>query len=387
MSKAVKTIATIALPIAAVALPVLAPVTMASIGTAVGASAANAALVGSAITGAAMSGAGTAIGGGSVGDSLLSAALGGVGGALGGGGGSAITDAVGLTGTAADVASGALTGAAYGASTGGGEGALMGAIAGGVMGGVNGTSTTSGTSELSNAPYTAVSESGLPYTTTEALQSAPSGAVATGGGAVSSIAPSTTSSALSSVTPYAGMALSLGNQIMASQQASAAKEAAGIQSESIDKAIAVQQPYTTAGANALAQIEAIQANPTGYIQGNELYSSLADDAEKRLLANQAAKGKVGSGGTASALQDQLLQIGNGLVNQQVSQLTNTAQLGQSSASNVSNLAVSQGDAVAAGLMGSANAYSSGYQNQINTLLALQSLNKSSSYNPTQTVNV
>jgi hypothetical protein len=198
------------------------------------------------------------------------------------------------------------------------------------------------------------------------------------------MAPAASSSSLSSAlsNPWVKGALSVGNQLITDNTVDATKEAAQLQSASIDKALAANEPYTQAGQQALNQIQTINANPTAYVQNNDLYKSLAAEAEQRLTANQAAKGKLGSGGTASALQDQLLQIGSGLVQGQLTNLQNTANMGQTATGNVSNLLTKQGDVNSAGVMGVNNAQTSGYQNQINTLLALANLNKTPSYAPT-----
>lgn len=175
--------------------------------------------------------------------------------------------------------------------------------------------------------------------------------------------------------------LSVGNQLMTNKSAAAAEEAARIQSGAVDKAISQQQPYSEFGEKAINKINTIQNDPAGYIKNNSLYTSLAADAERRLLASEASKGKVGSGGTAAALQDRLLQIGNGLVQQEISNLQTQVGTGQTAANNTSGLLTGQGVAQSAGIQGKNNAYQTGYENQINTLLALQNLNKVPSYVP------
>jgi hypothetical protein len=161
----------------------------------------------------------------------------------------------------------------------------------------------------------------------------------------------------------------------------AAKEAARIQAGAVDKAIATQAPYSELGTSALRQIQQIQQDPAAYIQNNGFYKGLADDAQQRLLANQATQGKLGSGGTASALQQALLNLGNGLVDQKINQLQTQVNTGQVSAGTTSNLITDKGAAQAAGTVGSSNALQTGYQNQINTILALQNLSRAPSYQP------
>jgi len=164
--------------------------------------------------------------------------------------------------------------------------------------------------------------------------------------------------------------MGVGNQVAATEAANTAQDAAKAQGKSINSAIAQQQPYTQMGTDAINQINQIQKDPAGYIQNNSFYNTLAADAERRLTAGQAANGKAYSGGTKAELQNQLLQVGNNLVNQDIGRLQTQVGVGQGATNNVSNLTTAGGDVNAAGIVGANNAMNTGYQNQINTLLAL-----------------
>lgn len=315
MSKAVKSVASIALPIA---LSFVAP----GIGTALGSSLAAGTL--STIGGA----VGGAISGGVINKGgLRGALLGGLSGAASAGLGDAVI------GTPAQAAPAAGTAAAAGAKALGVSGASVGS-------GIAGALTGGGTQALSNG--------------------------------IAAVADTV-------ANPSAAL-LATGNQVFAQGAADDAKKAAQIQAGAIDRATATQQPYNQLGTAAANQIQQIQADPGAYVQNNPFYASLADDAQRRLLASEASKGKVASGGTAAALQDQLLQLGTGLVNQQVGTLQNQVDSGQKAATNTSTLQTGKGDVQAAGVVGAGNALATGYQNQINTLLAL---NNTPSYQPTQ----
>lgn len=118
------------------------------------------------------------------------------------------------------------------------------------------------------------------------------------------------------------------------------------------------------------------------------FRALADEASRRVFSNQAARGKLGSGGTAEALQSQLVGLGEAMrgqraaeqaqqfgqqlqlatipQQQQFNQLLNLANLGQSAAagqasaagaagSNISDLLTGIGNAQAAGIVGGAQA--------------------------------
>lgn len=326
MSKTVKSVASIALPIA---LSYFAP----GIGTALGSTLSASSL--GAIGGAVGGGIGGAINGGGVGGVLKGAAMGAAGGYLGNGGaselfgGTAIGDALGLANPA--------------------------------TAGANAT----------GLPSNAIP---APTSVPSPVASAPAGAASTGNGLFRALGP-------------VSAGLSIGNALLTANGVDAAKEAAKIQAAAIDRAVATQAPYNELGTAAAQQIKQIQADPGAYVQNNPFYASLADDAQRRLLANQAAKGKVGSGGTAAALHEQLLNLGNGLVQQQVGTLQNQVNSGQNAANTTSNLQTDRGAVQASGVMGANNAMQTGYQNQINTLLALQSLNKVPAYAPTATARI
>lgn len=258
-------------------------------------------------------------------------------------------------------------------------GGLSGGLPGAVMGAIGGYASAGATSSLIGTPSIGMAEMAAGAYGPASPGSGIMGAM-TGGGLKA--LGTGISNAIGGVgtSPVSGLS-SIGNMLMTNEDAEAAKKASQQQSASINSAIAQQQPYSQLGADAVNQIQTIQKDPAGYIKNNPMYATLAQDAERRLLANEAAKGKVGSGGTAAALQDQLLQIGNGLVNQEIGRLSTQAGIGQGSARTNSALLTEQGDVRAAGTIGANQAYQNGYTNQINTLLALQNLNKVPSYTP------
>lgn len=285
-----------------------------------------------------------------------------------------------LSGAALGAIGGAVGGAAGGLVSGGG---LKAAAVGAALGGAGGY--------IGSGGLGTVAGSSLAQTTGNAALQGPTAGTgiigaATRTGIGSSLARALPSSSSSLFSPQS-IALGIGNQLIAGDQADAAEEAARLQSEAADRAIQTQQtntaPYRQLGEQAVGQIENIQADRAGYLQNSPFYQSLAADAERRLLANQAAKGKVGSGGTAAALQEQLMTLGSGLINNDINQLQNQASIGGNAAvgaaNQVSNLQTQQGNAQAAGTVGASNAYATGYQNQINTLLALKSLNQTPMY--------
>lgn len=319
MSKSVKAVARIALPIA---LSFAAP----GLGSAIGGSILGAGAAGSATLGNALLGAATgALSGGGVKGALLGAAAGGLAPNLG------------------DIASNVIGGTQVGD--------FLGVQAPNLNSGYSPGEITSRSLGATNAP------AGLVADTTGGVRS------------------------LGTV----GTVLQAGNALATLNSANAAEEAARIQAEAVDKAVQTQAPYNALGTSAAQQIQQIQADPGAYVQNNPFYKGLADEAQQRLLANEAAKGKLASGGTQDALQTSLLNLGNGLVQQQVGTLQNQVNSGQNAASTVSGLQTDRGAVQAGGVVGSATALNTGYQNQINTLLALQNLNKTPSYSPVSTL--
>lgn len=284
-----------------------------------------------------------------------------------------------------------LTSAALGGAIGGAAGGLAsgGGIRAAAMGGITGY--------LGGGAVGAPAGASLAATTGNAALQGPTlgtglaGAVS-GGGLRALTAPVTNTALSGIVGQQAGgglqtTLLNAASGIVGDMNKDTAEEAARQQAEAIQSGInantAALQPYNELGQNAVDRINTIQSNPAEYIRNNELYQSLSKDAERRLLANQAAKGKVGSGGTAAALQEQLLNLGSGLVNQEIGNLQTQAGLGGNAASNIGTIGyqgnTAIGNANAAGTVGANNALTSQYQNQINTILASQNVNRAPVY--------
>lgn len=203
------------------------------------------------------------------------------------------------------------------------------------------------------------------------------------------------------------------NAITGKTAAAAAQNAALVQTASADKAIeslggntdkiiasnekaiaqsrADLQPFRDAGVSGIAGLTDLVTNPKAqadFITNNPFFEALSKQASTTLFNNNAARGKVGSGSTAEALQNSLLLLGSDLVNQNVTQRQNIVTMGanaaavQSSATqntagnnanaistggtNIANLITSRGNAQAAGLVGAADAETQGIQNLVNT---------------------
>ena len=191
------------------------------------------------------------------------------------------------------------------------------------------------------------------------------------------------------------------------QAAKAARQAAEVQERAGERAITSQEetrdiarrdldPFRRAGLSVLDQpggfstsgfVPGEGAQPQGarpglqslitdpnaqrqFIENNPFFDALAQRSTDTLLANQAAKGKVGSGGTAEALQNSLVLLGSDLLNQNIQQRQNLLTLGQNAAAgqatsalqtgaNIGNLMTGIGNVQAAGIVGARNAINQG----------------------------
>lgn len=185
--------------------------------------------------------------------------------------------------------------------------------------------------------------------------------------------------------------------------AGAANKAADAQARSAGQAMDVQertraetigrleenlQPFVRAGQGQIEGINSLVTDPIAqrdFIQNNPFFDALADDSQRRLFNNQAARGKVGSGQTAEALQNSILLLGNDLLSQNIQQRSQIADRGLNAATNdasifantgtnsanaISDLFTQQGNARAAGQIGSFNAQRGELNNAINTGLGL-----------------
>lgn len=197
----------------------------------------------------------------------------------------------------------------------------------------------------------------------------------------------------------AAVAGGLATAYAADKQADASEAAADTQAQATMAGVREQRrqfnrtredlaPYRQAGADALPGLQNLVTDPSSqrqFIQDNPFYKTLADDAQSRVFETQAARGKLGSGDTASALQDNLLKLGSDLLNQNIAQRSNlvsmgqsasaqTGQFGQQTANTISDLHTQRGNAQAAGTVGAANAWTNAANNAMNTGANLYALN-------------
>jgi hypothetical protein len=178
--------------------------------------------------------------------------------------------------------------------------------------------------------------------------------------------------------------------------ASAAKDAAKVQSQGVDAGIAEQrrqfdvtqgnlQPFQEAGVGALGQQQAL-LGLSGQDAQNEAFAAfnespgqkfMRDRAQKNLLRNSSAIGGLGGGNIRSALVEQGAGFAQQDYNNQFARLgqiagqgqaatTNLGQFGAQTAGNIANLNVAGSEARASGILGASQARS----NTVNQLAGL-----------------
>ena len=166
------------------------------------------------------------------------------------------------------------------------------------------------------------------------------------------------------------------------QQAAADRGAAETRAAG-EEAVAGLDPFAKAGEKAITGLETgltdlqrLVSDPEAqrdFITESPFFDALAERAEQDLFANEAARGKVGSGGTAEALQNSLVLLGSNLLNQNITQrqnvnsqfqsLVNTGLTAAGKKSNVltgtaeraSDFGIQAANAQAAGIVGKQNA--------------------------------
>ncbi len=141
-----------------------------------------------------------------------------------------------------------------------------------------------------------------------------------------------------------------GREAIASAEA-AKEEALATNATALEQSRADLQPYADAGKTALptlqsnlASLNTLVNDPNAqndFIQNNPFFNSLAAKAKNDLFANQAARGKVGSGGTAEALQNSLVLLGSDLLNRDIAQKTGVNTQYQNLVDNGQNAATNQ----------------------------------------------
>lgn len=197
------------------------------------------------------------------------------------------------------------------------------------------------------------------------------------------------SNALGKIVEVGSLGLIDGDFITGQGAADAATQAAAMQARSADKAIDLQResrdlaredlaPFRQFGADQINPLMQL-LNPQGqadYLSANPLFERALESVNNATLSNQAARGKLGSGGTLQALTDNYMATAMPFINSQQNALFNAVNMGQSSAAgqantalnsanSISNLFGQKGDARAAGIVGAQGAEQAAFNNMLN----------------------
>lgn len=318
-----------------------------------------------------------------------------IGFAIGGPVGAAVGGAAGSAARGGDIGQ-IIQGAGYGYGA--------GTLAGAGMAGINAANAASAApsmgagitpdTALMTGVKTAAGQAGIP---TSLNQLSPSNILSTAGNAVSGGGTTAGGITPSNILQGANM---LAGLYSAQAGAGAAKSASAQQAQGVSDAIKAQQaatqqvradvaPFVQAGTTTAPLLTSLVNDPNAqlnFIQNNPFYASLAEDAKRKLLATEATKGKLGSGGTAKALQESLLLLGSDLLNRDITNKQNLASLGanaasgqgtltQSGASNITGLTTDLGRVQSAGTMGAYNAQTGAINNLLRGATSIYGIDK------------
>lgn len=162
----------------------------------------------------------------------------------------------------------------------------------------------------------------------------------------------------------------------------AAYGSAGIaeQRQAYDQAAGMMAPYSEFGESALPLLQQLMS-PQGqfdYLNNNPLFAASLDRMDNMTAAQQAARGRLGSGGTLEQLRQNYFATANPLLQQAFGNAFGVAGMGQNAATNMANARLNLGNNVSdlftqignstgAATIGQANARAAGAGNLFNML--------------------
>jgi hypothetical protein len=181
--------------------------------------------------------------------------------------------------------------------------------------------------------------------------------------------------------------------------AEASIEAAGVQGEAIDEAIAAEQqaaelglgflePFAGAGTEALGMTSFLTdpQQQFDFLQNNPLFQMSLENLNRETKNMGSARGRLSAGDTLQQLSQNALLAAQPLIQGQKQSIGDLLNLGTGVAraqantaigqgSNIANLITSGGAAEAAGIVGAGNAMTSGAQNALQTGLLAYALGR------------
>ena len=158
-------------------------------------------------------------------------------------------------------------------------------------------------------------------------------------------------------------------------QNKSSEESIAFQKESRDLARADLAPFKEFGESQINPLQDLLDNKGDAIRNDETFQVASEVLSDDIAGRNAARGKLGSGETLNDLFRENALLGESLFNSDFNRRFNALNLGQASAAGQANTAVTtganvgetllqQGNAIAAGEVGKANAVSSGVNNLI-----------------------
>lgn len=171
-----------------------------------------------------------------------------------------------------------------------------------------------------------------------------------GGGAAATAAGGAISGA---VTSGVTSLMSGGTQVAGAQTGAAElREAETRAREDRERGIARLEPSAEIQDRQLSDIDRLVSDPEAqkeFVTQNPFFTALADEAQRRLLSKEATRGKIASGGTAEALQNSILLLGEDLIGRRVERGRQI--VGTTPGARVAQANIDVGQAAATGLTG------------------------------------
>lgn len=151
-----------------------------------------------------------------------------------------------------------------------------------------------------------------------------------------------------------------GSESAAKTEANSANNASQVQMEMFNQTQVNEQPYVTAGANVLKQLQGLTTpGGTAQFQNSPGYQFQVQQGENAILNNRSALGGVNSGNTLKALNS----YGQGVANQDYWNYYNALQTqagnGQNAAANLGSLGTQVGSSIGNNIIGAGNASAAG----------------------------
>jgi len=167
-------------------------------------------------------------------------------------------------------------------------------------------------------------------------------------------------------------------------QSRASQEAADIQLKSAKRALGEYRsdlnPYVQAGYGAADDVRSLVGDPQAQMNllaNSPVFKSMLEQQNRGIMAQQAARGKMGSGDTRAAIQRGTIGLGGQFIDDQIGRYMPLLNQGQYATANLadrgSQLMTDAANAEAAGVMGQAAGSAQGAQNMTTAASTIMSI--------------